>query len=29
MQDRDMSIIKNGAKARIVTNRERMKPRSR
>jgi hypothetical protein len=29
MQDRGMSIIKDGAKARIVTDRERMKPRSR
>jgi hypothetical protein len=29
MQDRDMSIIKDGAKARIVTDRERMQRRSR
>jgi hypothetical protein len=28
MQDGGMSIIKDGAKARIVTNRERMQPRS-
>ena len=28
MQDRGMSIIKDGAKARIVTNKERMQPRS-
>jgi hypothetical protein len=28
MQDRGMSIIKDGAKARIVTYRERMQPRS-
>jgi hypothetical protein len=29
MQDRGTSIIKNGAKARIVTDKERMQPRSR
>jgi hypothetical protein len=28
MQDRGMSIIKDGAKARIGTDRERMQPRS-
>jgi hypothetical protein len=27
MQDRGMSIIKDGAKARIVSDRERMQPR--
>jgi hypothetical protein len=27
MQDRGMSIIKDGAKARIRTDRERMQPR--
>jgi hypothetical protein len=28
MQDRGMSIIKDGAKARVVTDREKMQPRS-
>jgi hypothetical protein len=28
MQDGGMSIIKDGTKARIVTDRERMQPRS-
>jgi hypothetical protein len=28
MQDRGMSIIKYGVKARIVSDRERMQPRS-
>jgi hypothetical protein len=28
MQDRGMSIVKDGAKAMIGTNRERMQPRS-
>jgi hypothetical protein len=28
MEGRGMSIIKDGAKARIVTDRERMQPRS-
>jgi hypothetical protein len=28
MQDRGMSIIKDGAKERIGTDRERMQPRS-
>jgi hypothetical protein len=28
MQDRGMSIIKDGAKAMIVIDRERMQPRS-
>jgi hypothetical protein len=28
MQDRGMSILKDGAKARIVTDMERMQPRS-
>jgi hypothetical protein len=28
MQDKGMSIIKDGAKARIVFDRERMQPRS-
>jgi hypothetical protein len=28
MQDRGISIIKDGVKARIVTDRERMQPRS-
>jgi hypothetical protein len=28
MQDRGMSIIKDGAKVKIGTNRERMQPRS-
>jgi hypothetical protein len=27
MQDRGMSMIKDGAKARIVSDRERMQPR--
>jgi hypothetical protein len=29
MQDRGMSIVKDGAKARIGIGRERMQPRSR
>jgi hypothetical protein len=29
MQDRGMSIIKDGAKVRIVTDRERIQPKSR
>jgi hypothetical protein len=28
MQNRGMSIIKDGAKVRIVTDRERMQPKS-
>jgi hypothetical protein len=28
MEDRGMSIIKDGTKARILTDRERMQPRS-